>query len=410
MAHVVEALPAEAATAATDRVYRLLGNLVLALAIVGFPLAAALSEILAYTTNTLSIGYRVVNSVLCLLLLLWTLARGAFRMDLLAGAFLALYATRLLLDLNYSMLPDIAENALFFVVAVLIPTLGVAGGRAWYDEKTCLRFILVIGGIGSALIAYADLAMGISVAGVDTDRVTLSFLNPISIGYHGLFTAAAGIMLIARHRSAGWMIPCILVVLLGGFLLVVSGSRGPFVALLAALLVTGAANRRANAAYFLGGIIVVGLVAYFGVPEAILNRFRGVGTDVSSAMRIYAIQLSIDAALEHPAFGYAYIEPVTGLYPHNLLLESALALGLIGFVLMLWMQFALVWNAWRLARAGAWFLPFMASAMLANAWISGSLWGSGLFFVALWLVRDHRPLLLGARRIETPAIPFGAGG
>jgi O-antigen ligase len=354
--------PPPLASPTSARGYRVLGNLVLALAIVGYPLAAGVSTFLNLEDNTLSIGFRVTHSGLCLLLLLWTLARGTFRLDLVIAVFLALYATRLLIDLNYSMWPDIADDALFFAVTVLIPTLAIAGGRDWFDERMCLRFILVVGGMAGLFVVDALVTMGIAAPGADTSRAMLSTLNPISIGYLGLFVAASAVMLIARHGSSRLLVPCILAAIMGGFLLVVSGSRGPLVALLAGLIITGNADRHVKSAYLVGGIVVVGLITYFGVPDVILNRLQNVGTDVSSAMRIYAIQLSIDAALDHPAFGYAYIEPVTGLYPHNLLIESALALGLVGFVLMLWMQIALAWNAWQSARAGAWFLPFVASA------------------------------------------------
>jgi uncharacterized membrane protein SpoIIM required for sporulation len=127
--------PPPLASPTSARGYRVLGNLVLALAIVGYPLAAGVSTFLNLEDNTLSIGFRVTHSGLCLLLLLWTLARGTFRLDLVIAVFLALYATRLLIDLNYSMWPDIADDALFFAVTVLIPTLAIAGGRDWFDER-----------------------------------------------------------------------------------------------------------------------------------------------------------------------------------------------------------------------------------------------------------------------------------
>jgi hypothetical protein len=317
--------------------YRLLGNLVVALALVGFPLAAVLSQLSGLISNELNIGFRVLAILLSVVLLIWSVARGTYRLDPLIAVFFILYSIRLMIDFSYSLLPSVETDSLFFVAVVLIPTLSIGGGHDWFDEETCLRMTLGIGGIAALLITYQITTGGISTdAVVDIDaRATLDFLNPISIGYHGLFTAMAGAMLLVKFRKASLVIPCALAIMVGGYLLVISGSRGPFVALLLALAVTGSANRHANATYVIGAIVVAGAITYFGLPEGVVYRFLGAGTDASSLERVYAIQLSIDEAVENPFFGYAYIEPVTGQYPHNLLVEAALALGILGFALML---------------------------------------------------------------------------
>ena len=57
-----------------------------------------------------------------------------------------------------------------------------------------------------------------------------------------------------------------------------------------------------------------------------MHVFQDAGQDRSSYERLDVMRLSIDEAIANPLLGYAYIEPVTGIYPHNLLVESALAL------------------------------------------------------------------------------------
>lgn len=387
-----------------DRYYALLGNTVLALAIVGYPLFASMSEFLGYTTSSLNIGFRIFHASFCVVLLLWTIFRGTLRIDWMIGLFLALYSARMLVDLNNPLFPDIVKDSQFFAVALLAPTLAMAGGRDWYDEKLCLRLMLLIGAPAGLLVAYTISTTGVVVQEEDA-RAALEFLNPISIGYHGLFLGVASLMLIVRHRTANWFFVCVLGVLLGAFLLIVSGSRGPIVALMVAVTVTGAANRNANIAYIALGVLGLALIAYFGVPEVILYRFRNVGLDASSLDRIYATQLSIEIALENIFTGYAYIEPVTGLYPHNLLVESAFALGLGGFLLMLAIQVSIIFNALRSIRHGDWFLPFVAMVMLANAYISGSLWASAPYFMFAWLLRDRRSFT----RVATDSASFANG-
>lgn len=377
-----------------DRGYIWLGNFVLALSIVGYSLPASISQIFGLVSNEINLIFRWIVIGIALLLMLLTVARKQFRVDALVGLFFLLYAFRLLSDLNNSLLPNIARDSQFFVATVLIPTMAVAGGAAWYEEKTCLRFLTVIGGIGGALILYSLATTTVSTTQSSVvDRAGFQFLNPISIGYHGLFTAAAAITLLVRYRSRIALLICTPIAVIGGYLMIVAGTRGPFVALMVALLITGAANKNATLTYVLLGAVAAGVLTYYGVPELILTRFLEIGQDLSSMERVYALQMAIDEAIEHPLFGYAYIEPVTGFYPHNLLVESALALGIGGVALMLWMQVSLVWNAWQTARRGEWLMPFLAATMFANAWISGSLWGSGLFFMVVWLVRDHRARL-----------------
>lgn len=382
-------LGATSARADGTRTYRLLGNLLLALQLVGFPLVASLAELVGFQSGELSNTFRALVIALSGTMLIWSLSRGRYRIDFLIALFFSLYSIRLLYDFGYTIFPDIDIALPFFMAVVLIPTLALGGVRDWYDEATFLRLSLVIGVLGGLLVALV-LATTVTIVILPqdyVDRAKLEFLNPISIGYHGLFVAMAGVILLAKHPQKLWLLPSIAGIALGGYLLVVSGSRGPFVALLLGLVLTGAANRRANAAYVVAGLVVAGVVAYVGLPEGVVTRFRDIG-DTSTLQRVEAIQFSFDAMIDNPIFGYAYIEPITGIYPHNLLVEAGLALGLIGAALMGWMQLSLLTNAWRHAQQGEWAAPFLAAAMFANAWISGAIWGSALFFMLLWTLRE----------------------
>ena len=379
---------------------------------IGYPLSAAISQILEFNSGEGSYAYRVFTIGLSLILTIWTIARGTFRFDPLVVLFLTAYIARLWADMNDSTFgfPDIERHFQFFMAVVLVPSIAMAGGRTWFNERACLRLMAAIGGIGGLFIVYVLMIMPARNVGSSLgSRAGLELLNPISIGYHGLFIVAASLMLLARYRTVATMILCIPIALLGGYLLVIAGSRGPFVALFAAMVVTGLAGRRTRMTYVVAGLVVASLLMYYGAPELIASRFQDAGQDRSSYERIDVMRLSIDEAIANPLLGYAYIEPVTGIYPHNLLVELALALGIGGFALMLWMQVSLVWNSLGITRRGEWLLPFLAAAMLANAWISGSLWGSGLFFMLVWLVRDRRAFAIQSVAPHRLATPHGEG-
>lgn len=378
-------------SAVSDRIYIILGNLVVALVLVGYPLSASLSQFLGQVTSEFNIAFRLIHVALSLSLLIVSLSRKDFYLDKLIILFFCFYIIRLWWDFSYSFLPDIERDIQFFVAVTLFPVISMVGSRAWFNERMCIMLTAYIGGLAGIFIAY-NLALGSTAAAVPelNQRASLELLNPISIGYHGLFIATAATVILARYRTITTIMFAVPIVIMGTYLLIAAGSRGPFVALAVGLLVTSIASRRAYATYAVAALILGGLLIYFGAPEIILNRFRDAGLDESSLQRIYTSELSIDLAIKNPLVGYAYIEPVTGRYPHNLIVEAGMALGVGGFVLLIWMQLSLLLNAWFVARNGQWFLPFIAAASFANAWISGSIWGSALFFVTLWLVRGQR--------------------
>ena len=103
------------------------------------------------------------------------------------------------------------------------------------------------------------------------------------------------------------------------------------------------------------------------------------------------LQLSIDTAKDYWLTGYAYIEPITGLYPHNLIVESALAMGLAGCAVMVVLQVSLLRRAVTSAWRGLYFMPFVALCELVNGWLSAAIWGDAIFFMALVILRNTRP-------------------
>lgn len=368
----------------------MLGNAVVAFAFVGFPLAAAVSQFVGLETNELNILFRALFALICIVLIIWIASKGKLRFDGLIVLFFFLYGARLLYDFGDSRFSDIELHSQFYLATVVFPTLAMSGGSQWYEEKTCLRWVITWGSLAAILISYNNLtsSIDISLQEAREGRAWLTFLNPIAIGYHGVFVGAASAIYFFRYATGAARFFCIGAFLLSVYLVVISGSRGPIVALALALVITSGANQRARIFNVLLGCLAVVAIGIFGAPEIIADRFSAVGTDQSSSDRIYYLQEAMGQALDSPLVGVAYIEPITGQYPHNLIVEAALALGIIGFALMLLMQISAIASSWKLARSGEWWLPFSACAMFANAWISGSIWGSGLFFILLWLLRE----------------------
>lgn len=388
-----------------DRRYVLLGNLVLALAVIGYPLSASISQLVGIETNAINVSYRAFVAALSVSLGMWSFARGDYRINFILLVFLALYTTRLISDFQFSQIPDVSSDLQFYLIANLIPVLSIGGANFWYDEKTCLRMIIFIGAITCILVSY-NLAFNADQQLIEAlgNRATFRFLNPISVGYLGLYTGFSAIIHVFRYSYWKRFVLLILIAALGVYLLIAGGSRGPIVALVMALGLTGLANAKTARTYVLLGIASALFLLVLGAPALILERFVSAGQDASSLERFQVVELSLNALLSHPVFGSGYVEPVTNSYPHNLILEAGLALGFGGAALMFFMQLTLLKNVWTAARGGEWLLPFLGATTFANAWISGSIWGSSLIFMVLWITHVRNPVV----KAKKEAVAFAA--
>jgi hypothetical protein len=376
-----------------DRLYSLLGNLIFALVVIGYPLSAAVSQMLGVLTGEINVAFRAMVAAMAAGMIFWTVVRRALRIDILISVFLAIYIIRLWYDFSYSSFPAISRDIQFFIAVVLLPALAMANGRSWFDEKSALWLIALIGGLGAVLVAYTVTFL------VDTNsllvlsqggRLSFELLNPISVGYHGLYVAGASLLLLLRSRRLTTLAVCAPAILLGLYLLITGGSRGPIVALLACLILVGSASASANLGYLVAAIIATGLVAAFGLPEVLSNRFSSVGTDASSLERLYYLQSAFDVMLEYPLTGYSYVEPVTGEYPHNLLLEAGMAIGVGGAAMMLWMLISMTIKARQVASSGQYLVPLVGVAGIVTGTFSGAIWGAGILFCSMILLRDLR--------------------
>lgn len=79
---------------------------------------------------------------------------------------------------------------------------------------------------------------------------------------------------------------------------------------------------------------------FFNGDESIINQTSG---------RDYLYKIGLTLFLENPIFGYAYLLP-TGTYVHNIFIEQFMALGLIGGLLFMMMNFAIIKYTFIIAK------------------------------------------------------------
>jgi hypothetical protein len=232
-----------------------------------------------------------------------------------------------------------------------------------------------------------------------------SVLNPISVGHLGVSVL---IVTLCGTADAG-RIPRLLRMLLIGLCVVVivaSVSRGPILAalvavMLIALRLRGSGRRRVG---LVGTLLRFALLATgtAGVVYAIgyledaghvnfVSRLTDTLQDTSSQERISMILGAWHQFTENPLAGSAFVELRFMMNPHNILLESLMALGVGGLALLLFSMSASLLATAQVLRAAsrhAWvaliYLQYVINGMLSGSLFTDSaFWAFGLGVIAL---------------------------
>ena len=277
--------------------------------------------------------------------------------------------------------PMTAADAAFsvFVVACLLSTIGSVNRIATLTEVTRIvaavlmfvvleRLLVDLGAVRRVLVAcYVSLipALGLglvqSLSGGSFEsggvsRIVGTFLHPNTFGF---FLSMFMLMSIALYRHVRTRTRMLLglVVLVCGGLLVLTYSRGSWVAFVVGLLVIGVFQSRAVFAWMLGGFVVV-----IGLLPSVVARVTDVttadtATGAASNSLTWRFQYWLDV------IGLNRDNPVTGIglkgtryitdqskAPHNDFLRAYAETGLLGLLAFLLVVLAIVGIARRALR------------------------------------------------------------
>lgn len=83
------------------------------------------------------------------------------------------------------------------------------------------------------------------------------------------------------------------------------------------------------------------------------------------------------------------MEPVEFTYPHNLFIETAMALGVIGLVMLFALLAKSARAAFRLAADRKLLLPMLFAQYFVGAQLSGAIWGNSAFWAVTTLLVAH---------------------
>lgn len=382
--------------------------LIVALSVVGYPLAGVIGTLLGVQPLTASVPFRIIVDLIAVFGVYVVIARK--RVAKLDGAMMALmiaYLARLIWDLQRPEFPDIGADMTFYIATGFIPTVaaGIIGGH-WRDELVAklvfyialVAGVLVLGMEQVGFYAVADLTEA-------TGRLTVYAVNPITFGQLGASLLLAGLVLWPRsHTRMRWIV--VAGVFVGGWLMVTANSRSPFLSVAFAVAAYLVATGRWR---LFAAIVALGIAVFLGGD--VLDQLQGsrlvTVQDESSLTRLLVQRYALADFLEHPFLGAGYLDSVTYAYPHNILIESAMALGMGGFVLLLFIVGAAGMRSLRALKIGDVMLGMLFWQHLILSQLSGSLFGAGALFVLMMVMAVKYPAMFSPLRPSVSRLPRG---
>lgn len=376
----------------------------LALTLVGYPVAGLISSALDWESTVASIPFRL--GVLAVSAVLWLKSpplTSLIRRAPWLVAFTFLYVLRLTWDIAVAGVPGASSALGFYVITVLIPVVPLALAAAYLREDQAAWAIALTGGVACtlAMVFYVmDWGTDRSLTEA-TQRLSFEAVNPITIGHTAVTTVIASLA-VGRCSSRALLAPLVLVVAAAFACLVLSASRGPLLALAACALayfaVAGGWRLRLLLAIGLAfGSLVVGSLV--DEPQLLL-RFADLDDDPSSLLRLLLQSNAISQFAASPLFGSAFAELEFFDYPHNLFIETAMALGVVGLVVMVRLVYLAATEFMRRIRAGQILLPLLLLQYVIAIQLSGALWGASAFWalLAIMIASRHAALMPLLRR------------
>lgn len=339
-------------------------------------------------------------------------AKASFNWPVFAFiAFWAAYGIRVALEAG-TRIDVVSETGRF--TTEFIATM--AGGACFLPGlailiNSCWGWHRFAWGLSISLAAIAASAMLIFYGGhianfehrmsAGQDLGEVSAIHPLALGYLGAILSLFALHSFCSHRlHVIWRI--ILSVSLGGvgaFLLVGSASRGPMLAVtIAGFVLVGSHARRFDLRrllmlVFAFVVISIGLVALVNATGSTLfDRLMGlesaVASDSEGAIRLELYENALANAAESPLFGKSITvraEDGTDMYPHNIILESLVATGMLGTVPLLFLVGAGLGAAWRILTRmpDLGWIPILFIMFLTGAMFSGAIFSNVGMWIAL---------------------------
>lgn len=313
--------------------------------------------------------------------------------------FCGIFILRILYDISQNAFAgyylDGYEAMQYFIISIVLPGLClILISYSAYDYKV-IWYALIISGLlfsGAAILKYSKFlgTVGrLTAATADED-----VLSPLILSYCGALGIGLGILMISqwynlRKRSVGLILIGLSII---PFFL--GSSRGSLMALFIPILFIFLfnSNNKSKVQYLILSIVGMLLVFYLSdyLNSNIIDRFQKVGiqdtgTLDSREMRWHQAILQFEAS---PIFGDGLVLNGFNNYPHNIILETFMATGLLGgipFLVLLYIALRktilIVKNHPELYWLAVLFLQALIQNMFSGSIVSATWFASSLALI-----------------------------
>ena len=359
----------------------------LVLSLVGYPIAAVAAVVLNTDSRLTSAPFRLFVDLLAVGALFSALtARLRFRPDVPILVLMALYLLRLMFDLQRPDLPHTGADLLFYLSVCVIPVLCATPAMGSWNQRLTGFTLVTVGALISAatlIVDFSGLAGDRSIT-LLTDRLGFDTVNPITLGHVGVSTLLAALAVwggAGRLQRGLLLAACVP----AAVVLVLANSRSPYLSLIVAVMVLLVARRRWL--WLAGAALAAGAVFF---ADNIQDKLAGsrllTVQDTASLERLIIQGNSLREFAEHPIFGSGYLDPITQLYPHNLFIESAMAMGIVGLGLYIWISLQAVVRSFTAIRRGELLAPLMFWQFFVFGQLSSAFFGAAALFLTMVLL------------------------
>lgn len=398
-----------------------------ALSVFGFPFVAAISSMSGASSTVLSISVRFLVLVICIFIFFRLRIAKQVRLERMifwtSCAFWILYLVRLGFFTVFQQGIIKYEPYYYWVWAIgtcFFPMMAIflCSNKINVRKLFIIFYVLIV---LTLLLALPNARTGVVVDGVmvDRGRLQLESLNPISLGRLGACLVIISVWsLVCGRKEASSLLSILfrlLAVILGLAVLIYSGSRGPMLSLASGVLFLSLALQSVNKIKLTLVIFLTGCALYIAFPymsidlidKSVVRISNALsGSDAATQGRFNSYQGALEVFRANPLFGGLLEEPNTNFYPHNILLESLMSTGVLGFVFLFSAMLIGVYTSFALMRerSNSSWIGLLFIIYLVQAQFSGSIYKSYELWTMLALTavgaRSLKNSTIGSRRFR----------
>jgi len=374
-----------------------------ALNVGGFQVISFLPEYLDLPNRLITVVYRAIIAMLCAVAFVIGLTKYRNVRPTLGlgclGLFWLFYLYRLFLDTTWSPVPLELPVEEYFAYTFGVSLMTLLAFLFVKDER-CYRWAMPLCLLLGVITCVGSLYYNLSDPTADLSRMMGNLiLTSIPLGHAGVTIAVLGSFYLFNFSGKRQNIivygGCLISVLLGVTIVFMAASRGPLVALVVLFIIIVWMGWRRRARIQLS-LLAIGLVA--ALPE-IVRRVIEVGTrlDVyfgsteafigseSTLNRYDLMKNAWQQFLEHTILGSSLLERTWLTYPHNTVVESFMATGLMGGIPFCVVVVAGLIKAFRLflKRPQSSWIPLLFLQAFIGSSFSGCLYYDPFFWGTL---------------------------